>query len=247
LKQKPASSSLLMKLSKNMSKFSEETHEVIIFDENGEVVMAGVHEQRFLEASCMHKYHGKYYSSYSIGNTQKIGNNPYGPITYKCVIHTPKVGWTSTYYYQADTFGIGFNRTQSGSNVTIRYQETLRSQFNGIKTCPENLLLWFHHVPWNYKMKNDRTLWDDICYHYDEGVQEVRQFQKVWDKVEPYADKQRFTEVQSRLRSQCSNAKIWEDTCLLYFQQFSKHPIPYDIERPVNNLEDIIKNDMKTP
>jgi alpha-glucuronidase len=155
--------------------------------------------------------------------------------------------WTPPYYHKADSLGIGFNRTPSGSNATSQYQEPLRSQLNDINTCPENLLLWFHHVSWNFKMKNGRTLWDEICYKYDLGLQQVREFQKVWDKVEPYVDKQRFSEVQSKLRSQCSNAQIWKDACLLYFQQFSKMPIPYSIERPVNNLQDLIKKDMMRP
>ena len=106
-------------------------------------------------------------------------------------------------------------------------------------------MLWFHHLPWDYKMKNGRTLWDDLCYHYDIGLQQVRQFQKTWDIAQSYVDKERFYQVQSKLRSQCRNAQIWKDACLLYFQQFSLKPIPYDIERPVNNLDDLIDNDMK--
>jgi alpha-glucuronidase len=94
-------------------------------------------------------------------------------------------------------------------------------------------------------MKSGRTLWDEICYHYDKGVQQVRGFQKIWDKAELYVDSVRFTAIQQKLRSQCSNAVLWKDACLLYFQQFSRMPIPYDIERPVNNLSDIIANDMR--
>jgi alpha-glucuronidase len=94
-------------------------------------------------------------------------------------------------------------------------------------------------------MKNGRTLWDDICYHYEIGLQQVREFQKTWDKTESYVDKERFTLVQSKLRTQSINAQLWKDGCLLYFQQFSRKPIPYDLERPVNNLKDIMENDMK--
>jgi alpha-glucuronidase len=81
-----------------------------------------------------------------------------------------------------------------------------------------------------------------MCYHYDTGVKQVRQFQKTWDKIEPYVDADRFTRIQNKLRAQSQNAQVWKDACLLYFQQM---PIPYDIERPVNNLDDLIKNDMK--
>jgi alpha-glucuronidase len=102
--------------------------------------------------------------------------------------------------------------------------------------------LWFHHVSWDYTMKSGRTLWDEICYHYAAGVQQVRDFQKIWDQVELYVDKNRFTIVQTRMREQYRNAVIWKDACLQYFQQFSRRPIPYDIERPVYNLDYLMKN-----
>ena len=152
--------------------------------------------------------------------------------------------WTPPYYHQADTNGIGFDRTRNGSNAVSQYHEPLSSQYNDLKTCPEVYLLWFHHLPWDYKLKNARTLWDAICYHYENGLQKVREFQKLWDKERPYVDEQRFSEVQSKLRCQCRDAQIWKDGCLLYFQQFSRQPIPYDIERPIYNLDELEKMDM---
>lgn len=154
--------------------------------------------------------------------------------------------WTPPYYHQADTNGIGFDRTQKGSNATNQYHEPLNSIFNDVQTCPEKYLLWFHHLPWNYEMESNRSLWDEMCYYYDTGVQQVRQFQKVWDKVESCVDSERFSHVQSKLRQQCRHAQIWKDSCLLYFQQFSRQPIPYDIERPVNDLEDLIHHERWT-
>lgn len=156
-----------------------------------------------------------------------------------------RADWTPPYYHQAAINGVGFDRTKTGSDAVSQYHEPLASQFNDPKTCPDGYLLWFHHLPWDYKMKSGRTLWDEICYHYDKGVQQVREFQKIWDKVQPYVDSVRFTAVQEKLRSQSTNAVLWKDACLLYFQQFSRMPIPYDIERPVNNLGDIIANDMR--
>ena len=147
--------------------------------------------------------------------------------------------WTPPYYHQADTSGIGFDRTHNGSDAVIQYHEPLSSQFNDLETCPEIYLLWFHHLPWSYRMKNGQTLWDALCYHYNEGVQQVREFQKVWDKVKPYVDKQRYIEVQSKLRCHSHDAQIWKDGCLLYFQQFSRRPIPFDLERPVYNLDEL--------
>ncbi|MGA8264498.1 MAG: alpha-glucuronidase, partial [Ignavibacteriaceae bacterium] len=122
--------------------------------------------------------------------------------------------WTPPYYHQADINGIGFDRTRTGSNAVSQYHEPLASLFNNVKTCPEVYLLWFHHLPWNYKMKSGRTLWDELCYHYEAGLQKVREFQKVWDRVERYVDPERFTLVQSKLRQQCVNAQLWKDACL---------------------------------
>lgn len=98
-----------------------------------------------------------------------------------------------------------------------------------------------------YKMKNGRTMWDQLCYIYDSGVLQVRDFQKIWDEAEPFLDVQRFGEVQSRLKIQSRDAVYWKDACLLYFQTFSRRPIPFSIERPVHELEDLkkIKLDLK--
>lgn len=167
-------------------------------------------------------------------------NHHYGPEPW-CEIAGARPDWLPKYYHQADSTGIGFNRTTTGSNAVSQYFSPLREKFNNIATCPEKYLLWFHHVPWKYKMQNGKTLWDELCYKYDNGVRQVREYQKVWDLCEPGIDAQRFREVQYKLRIQAHDAVWWKDACLLYFQTFSNRPIPYDIERPVNNLEDLIK------
>lgn len=155
--------------------------------------------------------------------------------------------WMPWYYHNASESGLGFDRTSSGSNAIFQYFWPLDMMYNDIETCPENLLLWFHHAPWDHKMKSGKTMWDELCYKYDSGVQDVRKFQRTWDKMEQYIDKQRFDEVQSKLKIQAKDAIWWKDACLLYFQTFSQRPIPYDIERPVHELEDLkkIKLDMK--
>lgn len=145
--------------------------------------------------------------------------------------------WTPPYYHQADSLGIGFNRTKTGSDAVSQYHEPLASQFNDVKTTPEIYLLWFHHLSWDYKTKSGRTLWDDLCYHYDRGVNQVRDFQKTWDKTEAYVNKGSFTEMQNLLKRQTFDAKVWSDACVLYFQQFSKRPIPFELERPVYDLQ----------
>lgn len=170
----------------------------------------------------------------------------YGPEPW-CEIPGARPDWLPPYYHNASKEGIGFDRTTSGSNAVSQYCSPLSETYNNLETCPEELLLWFHHVPWDHRMKNGRTLWDELSYRYDGGVQQVRDFQKLWDRMEPYVDSERFSQVQSRLRIQSRDAVWWKDACLLYFQTFSGMPIPYDIERPVHELEELkqIKLDLK--
>ena len=150
-----------------------------------------------------------------------------------------RVDWTPPYYHKADKVGLGFDRTKTGSNAISQYMQPLADQFGSIEKCPENLILFFHHVPWNYQMKSGKTFWNELCYTYDRGVRKVREFQKTWDKSQPYVDAERFALVQSRLRRHYRDAQIWKDGCLLYFQQFSNQPIPYELERPVYDLKDV--------
>ena len=107
----------------------------------------------------------------------------YGPEPW-CDIPDARPDWLPPYYHRADNMGIGFDRSSTGSNATGQYHSPLCEQLDNVNTCPENLLLWFHHVPWNHQMKSGRTLWAELCYTYDRGVNEVRNFQKVWDRME---------------------------------------------------------------
>jgi len=152
-----------------------------------------------------------------------------------------RADWTSVYYHKADSIGLGFNRSRSGSGAVDQYNEPLATELNDIGTCPEKYLLWFHHVPWSHQLKNGNDLWTELCIRYDTGLQTVRSFQKNWDKIENRIDAERFAEVQSKLRTQCQDAQIWKDACLLYFQTFSKRPIPFNVERPVHSLETLEK------
>ncbi len=168
----------------------------------------------------------------------------YGPQPW-CDVPGARADWLPKYYHKADNVGIGFDRSSTGSNAVSQYQSPLCEEFDDVATCPENLLLWFHHVSWNYKMKSGRTLWDELCYTYDRGVQEARSFQKTWDMVKPFVDKARFDDVQRRLKIQTRDAVWWKDACLLYFQQFSQQPIPCDIERPIHDLDRLEKYHLK--
>ncbi|RZJ38249.1 MAG: alpha-glucuronidase [Chryseobacterium sp.] len=149
--------------------------------------------------------------------------------------------WSPVYYHQANAEGLGFDRTKTGSNAVSQYFPPLNEIYGNIKTTPENLILWFHHVPWNYKMKDGKTMWVELCYKYDSGVRGVRDYQKIWNEMQAYVDNERFTDVQAKLKIQAEDAVWWKDACLLYFQTFSKQPIPAYIEKPVHNLEDLKK------
>ena len=145
--------------------------------------------------------------------------------------------WTSLYYHQADTNGIGFDRTATGSNAVSQYHAPYQDKVANIETCPENLLLWFHHVAWDYQMQSGRTLWDELCYQYNQGVETIREMQKTWDALVQYVDTARFIHVQSLLKIQEQEACWWRDACLLYFQTFSGKPIPPEYEQPEQSLE----------
>lgn len=164
----------------------------------------------------------------------------YGPEPW-CDIPGARADWMPSYYHKADEQGLGFDRSSKGSQATSQYPKTLADLYDKIDTCPEEYILWFHHVPWNYTLKNGLTLWESLCQHYDRGVQQVKTFQKLWDKVQPFIDKERFNVVQSLLKTQIRDAIWWKDGCLLYFQEFSKMPFPDEMERPIHNLDDLKK------
>ncbi|QEE50993.1 alpha-glucuronidase [Flavobacterium alkalisoli] len=144
--------------------------------------------------------------------------------------------WKSTYYHRADSIGIGFDRTTGGSNAVSQYFPPVRDRFNSLETCPENLLLWFHHVSWKHKMKSGNTLWDEMCLHYYNGVDKVREMQSSWNKLKSFIDEERFIKVKQLLEEQEVEAVIWRNSCVLYFQTFSKMPIPEELEKPEKSL-----------
>ena len=143
----------------------------------------------------------------------------YGPQPDGFIKHYP-LEWCPVYYHQADSAGIGFDRTHTGSNATSQYREPYCSLYDDPSTCPENLLLWFHHLPWTYRMNSGRTLWEELQYRYNRGVSEVDDFCKTWQACKPYIDEQRWREVDERLQHQQQNAREWRDVCLKYFGSF---------------------------
>ena len=130
--------------------------------------------------------------------------------------------WCPVYYHKANNDSIGFDRTHTGSNATAQYREPYCTLYDDINTCPERYLLWFHRVPWSFRLKSGRTVLEEMDYRYSRGVGEVEDFIQVWQKVKPYIDEQRWNEVQARLEHQLENAKEWKKVCLDYFGSFTK-------------------------
>ena len=137
-------------------------------------------------------------------------------------IKTYPLEWCPVYYHQADKQGVGFDRTHTGSDATSQYREPYCSLYDNPSTCPENLLLWFHHLPWTYRMNSGRTLWEEMQYRYNRGVSEVEDFCKTWQDCKPYIDEQRWREVDERMQHQLENAREWRDVCLKYFRTFAE-------------------------
>ena len=136
-----------------------------------------------------------------------------------------RLDWTSVYYHRADSVGLGFDRSSSGSNATSQYFPPWRQRFDKFETCPEKYLLWFHHVRWDHKMRSGRTLWDELCYRYNTGVGCVKEMRQKWATLEKDIDPDIFSHVQEKLAIQEKDAAVWRDTCLDYFRKFSKMPI----------------------
>ncbi len=151
-----------------------------------------------------------------------------------------RADWTSVYYHRADAAGIGFDRSPTGSNAVAQYNPPLRDLFGTLATCPEEYLLWFHHVPWDHVLHSGRTLWDELCHRYATGVAFVHGMRRTWAELATYVDAGRHAHVAALLTIQEKEARWWRDACLLYFQTFSKRPFPVDCEPPQGALADFM-------
>lgn len=145
--------------------------------------------------------------------------------------------WDAKDYHKADETGIGVDRTSKGSNVVNQYAKPLAEILENLNTCPQKDLLWFHHLPWDYKMPSGKILWDELVAYYYKGVDEVRGMRKLWDSMEGKIGAERFNHVKQLLKVQEDEAIWWRDGCVLYFQTFSKRPIPSQYEHPQHTLE----------
>ena len=171
-----------------------------------------------------------------LGLHHLFGGTHYGPMPWD---RLERPDWTPAYYHQADAEGIGFDRTRSGSGNVDQYNEPLASMYNNVNTCPEELLLWFHHLPWGHVLPSGRTLWDEICLHYDKGIAQVEAFQKTWAGLRRYVSPVLWAEAAARLDIQKHDAEWWRDACVGYFQLFSALPLPADVRpftQPIDSL-----------
>lgn len=159
----------------------------------------------------------------------------YGPGPWVGDLSRPE--WNPTYYHNADKNGIGFDRTPSGSNATSQYAPEIAKIFNDPETCPEEYLLWFHHLPWDYKLKNGGILWDAIALKYQKGVDQVEEMMNIWKQAKTYISDDQYNEVRMLLEIQLQEAKWWRNASLLYFQTFSGRELPLGVGRPEENLE----------
>jgi alpha-glucuronidase len=171
-----------------------------------------------------------------IGLTHIMYNgHHYGPMPWGNTLNRPD--WNPVYYHKADSIGIGFDRTSTGTNALAQYRPEVNNKFSNLNSCPDEYLLWFHHISWGYKMHSGRTVWDELCYKYNSGVDSVKSFIAQWNKVEKNIDAERHSQVKQLMNIQLKDAIWWRNACLLYFQTFSKMPIPANYEQPDKTLD----------
>lgn len=194
----------------------------------------------------------------------------YGPEPW-CDVPGARADWLPKYYHQADAQGIGFDRSPSGSDAVGQYPEPLRSRLADVNSCPEEFLLWFHHVPWNHRMQSGRTLWEELCTAYQRGVDKAASYKQIWASARPYlkvnpeivnklpgdetaksdavqgaesSEEALYADVAERLDTQLRDAEWWRDACLQYFARFSRMPLPANVPAggtPSHSLDSLMK------
>ena len=159
----------------------------------------------------------------------------YGPGPWVSELARPE--WNPVYYHKADASDIGFDRTKSGSNAIAQYAAPLAKRFADPRTTPERDLLWFHHLPWDYRLASGETLWDGMVHRYDRGVAYVAGMRATWEGLRPLIDAERFAQTQTFLSIQQKEAQWWRDASIAYFQSIAKRPLPAGATPPPESLE----------
>ncbi|MBU6298601.1 MAG: alpha-glucuronidase, partial [Alphaproteobacteria bacterium] len=171
-----------------------------------------------------------------LGLAHQMGtSHHYGPGPW--IDNAGRPDWNPVYYNKADKYGIGFDRTPTGSDAVAQYAPSLAKEFTDVNTTPEKYLLWFHHLPWTYEMKSGHTLWDELVMHYTQGVNTVSEMQATWAKMKPYIDPQRFAQVTAFLEIQHRDAKLWRDASIAYFHSLNGLPLPAGYAEPERTLD----------
>ncbi|MEZ0611843.1 alpha-glucuronidase family glycosyl hydrolase [Fibrella sp. WM1] len=150
--------------------------------------------------------------------------------------------WTAVYYHRADSIGLGFDRTATGSNALAQYRPEVRRQWENPETCPLPYLLWFHHVPWTKQLSSGRTLWNELCTRFYTGADSVQWMRREWAQVKPAIDPALFADVAGRFDTQYKEAIWWRDAWVLYLQTFARQPIPAPFKKPDRTLTDVKKS-----
>jgi alpha-glucuronidase len=159
----------------------------------------------------------------------------YGPGPW--VNNLNRADWNPTYYHRADANGVGFERGPRGSNATAQYSRDVGRLFADPAKVPEQLLLWFHHLPWDHKLASGRSLWHEMVLRYTRGVERVAQMRGTWETLRPHVDAERFDQVAAFLKIQLDEAQWWRDACIAYFQSINKLPLPAGFAAPKHSLE----------
>ena len=159
----------------------------------------------------------------------------YGPAPWDA--SESRADWRPVYYHRADHQGIGFDRTNTGSDALAQYAPPVAAQFNDLKQTPEQYLLFFHHVPWDYRMRSGQTLWYELIAHYTQGVDDVKQMRETWRHMDGYIDDERYQKVATFLAIQQKEAQWWRDACIAYFQSISGLPLPSGYTPPQQSLK----------
>jgi alpha-glucuronidase len=160
--------------------------------------------------------------------SQTTAGDHYTPGPSEVSSNGSNLDWYSQYYNRADTVGLGYDRTTTGGNMVSQYLPSNSDNYNDIDKCPENLLMYFHHVPYKKVMKSGRTFWDELTYLYQVGTDYVTAMRAQWDSVQNQIDAERFAYVQQLLAVNETDAQEWRDTCIDYFQKFSNLPVKGD-------------------
>jgi alpha-glucuronidase len=168
--------------------------------------------------------------------SQMAAGTHFGPGPWVAPSQGMPADWSSTYYSRADAEGLGFDRTASGSDAIAQYSPHVAAQFASLASCPENLLLWFHHLSWDYRLRSGSTLWDSLVRHYDRGVAWVRAARRTWRGLAGHVDPERYRLTADFLDIQLESAEWWRDASIAYFQSISHRPLPAGVAPPPDTL-----------